>query len=482
MTFTSLEYLFFLPLVVLFYFLMPQKIRWALLLVASYLFYAYWNASLLILIVISTVIDYWAGIQMGKQADKRKRKKFLYASLVVNLGMLFFFKYFSFCNEAVRELFGYLELSYDVQRFDILLPVGISFYTFQTLSYSLDVYRGEKEPESHLGIFALYVSFFPQLVAGPIERSINFLPQFYEKHKFSIHRVVEGGKLIVWGLFKKMVIGDNLALIVDQVYGNPAAHSSGLLSLATYAFTIQVYCDFSGYTDMAIGSAKIFGFKLSDNFKRPFFASNISEFWRRWHMSLTQWIGDYFYQPLLKKYKSNAASFLILYFVLIAIGVWHGAGGQFVLFGIIHATYIAIRRLSTKPREVLSSWIKKQKLTKFQQIGGALITFHLVVISLICFASEDLLEIRLVVKSILSNTGELNSLSDLTNFHMTNLIVVLSSLALVFLMEMNSKLDVRNPFGIIRIGLLRWGVYVMIIFYLLIFRVTTNPEFYYFQF
>ena len=217
MTFTSIEYLFFLPLVVLLYFLLPSKRRWVLLLVASYFFYAYWNTSLLILIVISTLVDYWAGLKMGEKVDKADRKVYLYLSLFINLGMLFFFKYFSFCNEVVRDIFTVFGYSYSVRAFDILLPVGISFYTFQTLSYTIDVYRGDKKPESHLGIFALYVSFFPQLVAGPIERSTFFLPQFYKKYQFELKRMVDACKLIVWGLFKKMVVGDNLALIVNEV-------------------------------------------------------------------------------------------------------------------------------------------------------------------------------------------------------------------------------------------------------------------------
>ncbi len=200
MTFASIEYIFFLPLVLILYFILPVKLRWILLLSASYLFYAYWNASLLFLIVISTLIDYWAGLKMGKCEQKSNRIKYLYFSLIINLGMLFFFKYFSFCNELVRDFLETINIEYTVSKFDIFLPVGISFYTFQTLSYSIDVYRGNKKPEKHLGIFALYVSFFPQLVAGPIERSINFLPQLYEKHKFSLLRIVEGSKLIVWGL------------------------------------------------------------------------------------------------------------------------------------------------------------------------------------------------------------------------------------------------------------------------------------------
>lgn len=482
MTFTSIEYLFFLPLVVLLYFLLPSKRRWVLLLVASYFFYAYWNTSLLILIVISTLVDYWAGLKMGEKVDKADRKVYLYLSLFINLGMLFFFKYFSFCNEVVRDLFTVFEYSYSVRAFDILLPVGISFYTFQTLSYTIDVYRGDKKPESHLGIFALYVSFFPQLVAGPIERSTFFLPQFYKKYQFELKRIVDACKLIVWGLFKKMVVGDNLALIVNEVYENSSAQSSEMLIVATYAFTIQVYCDFSGYTDIAIGSAKLFGFELSDNFRKPFFASNISEFWRRWHISLTQWIGDYMYRPLLAKFKSNFASYIILYVVLIAIGVWHGAGGQFVLFGFIHATYLAIRRLIKPINVSLKNIFQSLRLEKVQAFLGSIWTFHLVVFSLICFASNSISESFTVMKTIFQPSNYEGSFAYLNSFQFSNLLIVSCSLLLVFLIELTNKLNLRTPFGSIKNIALRWSIYLFIIFSLLIFKVSDNPEFYYFQF
>lgn len=481
MTFISLEYLLFLPAIVLLYFLLAHKYRWVLLLIASYLFYGYWNASLLILIVISTLVDYWAGLKMGGRLNKVDKKVFLYVSLFVNLGMLFFFKYFSFCNEAVREFFQFFDYSYSVKQFDILLPVGISFYTFQTLSYTIDVYRGHKKPEKHLGIFALYVSFFPQLVAGPIEKSTYFIPQFYKKYQFNIQRIVSGCKLILWGLFKKMIIADNLALIVNEVYGNSAIQSSEKLIIATYAFTIQVYCDFSGYTDIAIGSARIFGFELSDNFRKPFFASNISEFWRRWHISLTQWIGDYIYRPLLGKYKSNTASYFILYIVLIAIGVWHGAGGQFVLFGFIHATYIAVRRLLKPTRISFNNLSESLKLEKVQKFLGIIWTFHLVAFSLICFASKSISESFQVMKSVFTFSCS-SEITSFISFQFSNFLIVACCLPVVFLIELTNKKSLREPFEHISNIALRWGIYLFIVFSLLIFKESNNPTFYYFQF
>ncbi len=482
MTFASIEYIFFLPLVLILYFILPVKLRWILLLSASYLFYAYWNASLLFLIVISTLIDYWAGLKMGKCEQKSNRIKYLYFSLIINLGMLFFFKYFSFCNELVRDFLETINIEYTVSKFDIFLPVGISFYTFQTLSYSIDVYRGNKKPEKHLGIFALYVSFFPQLVAGPIERSINFLPQLYEKHKFSLLRIVEGSKLIVWGLFKKMVIGDNLAILVNQVYSEPNVYSSPILTLASVAFTLQVYCDFSGYTDIAIGSAKLFGFRLSDNFNRPFFASTISKFWKRWHMSLTEWIGDYFYKPLLNRYRSKIASYIILYIVLITIGVWHGAGGQFFLFGCIHATYLSIYRLTYKSRYNAVAWFNKNKIGWLQKIFGIFLTFCLVVFSLVCFASDNIKESILVMSRMLSGAEGINSIFEVHGFYLSNVLVIVISLTLLFIIEVLNNNLLRTPFIVIKNDLVRWFIYFLVLFFLFVFSVSNNSEFYYFQF
>jgi len=298
MLFNSLHFLVFFPVVVIIYFLLPHRFRWILLLLSSYYFYMSWEPEYVLLIMVSTLIDYFAGLKIGETDDRVKRKKFLYASLIVNLGLLFTFKYFNFFSDNLRAFFDLISLPVDTPTLKLLLPVGISFYTFQTMSYSIDVYRGKIKPEKHLGIFAVYVSFFPQLVAGPIERAGNLLPQFFEKKDYNFERISGGLKLMIWGFFKKLVIADRVAVVVDQVFNNVTDYSGIPILLAVFFFSIQVYCDFSAYSDIAIGGAKIMGYDLMTNFRRPYFSRSIAEFWRRWHISLSTWFQDYVFTPL----------------------------------------------------------------------------------------------------------------------------------------------------------------------------------------
>lgn len=269
------------------YFLLPHKYRWVMLLGASYYFYMSWKPEYVFLILISTIITYLSGIYIGK-TNKQKNKKWILAlSLLSNLGILFVFKYFNFFNESLAQLFMNFNINWGIPNFKLLLPVGISFYTFQALSYSIDVYRGKIKPEKNFGIYALYVSFFPQLVAGPIERSTNLLPQFYKKFNFDYQRVTDGLKLMAWGYFKKVVIADAMAIAVNTVYNNPQNFTGLPLIVATVFFAFQIYCDFSGYSNIAVVIARILGFDLMENFRRPYFSKSIKEFWSRWHISLS---------------------------------------------------------------------------------------------------------------------------------------------------------------------------------------------------
>ncbi len=332
MFFNSLHYVIFLPIVVAFYFLIPPRRRWIFLLAASYYFYMCWKMEYIVLILASTIVDYYAGLHMGRIKDKSKRRKFLVLSLISNLGLLFAFKYFNFFNESTRAAFAHFDITYNIPYFDVLLPVGISFYTFQTLSYTIDVYRGKKEPETHLGIFALYVAFFPQLVAGPIERSTHLLPQFHKVQTFSYDRTVDGLKLIIWGMFKKVVIADRVAVVADTVFNSPGNHNGAQFMIGTFFFAYQIYCDFSGYSDIAIGSARILGIDLIKNFNRPYYSKTIAEFWKRWHISLSTWFRDYLYISL----GGNRAGISRWYFNLLATflisGLWHGANWTFIIW------------------------------------------------------------------------------------------------------------------------------------------------------
>ena len=321
MLFNSFEYFLFFPIVAMLYFGVPQRLRWVLLLAASYFFYMCWKPGYLLLIVASTLVDYWAGLGIGRATSVSGKRGYLAVSLTANLGLLFFFKYYNFFSDSLREFSRLWGGTLDIPHSDFLLPVGISFYTFQTLSYTIEVYRGNKEPERHLGIFALYVAFFPQLVAGPIERAQRLLPQFREKHEFVYDRVVSGLKLIAWGLFKKVVIADRLAGVVDVVYGNVDAHSGPAFVVATVAFAFQIFCDFSGYTDIAIGSARVMGFELMTNFRRPYFAASIPDFWRRWHISLSTWFRDYVYVPLGGSRVSRSRWYGNLFIVFLVSGL-----------------------------------------------------------------------------------------------------------------------------------------------------------------
>ncbi|MCH9032659.1 MAG: MBOAT family protein, partial [candidate division Zixibacteria bacterium] len=340
MLFHSLEFVFFFPLVVALFFLLPHRFRWVLLLVASYYFYMSWKAEYAVLIIFSTLIDYFAARRMERHTEKSKRKKYLILSIVSNIGLLFAFKYFNFFSAEVRESLAQFNMFYDSPLFEILLPVGISFYTFQTISYTIDVYRGDRSAEKHLGYFALYVSFFPQLVAGPIERSTRLLPQFFQEKRFEIGRVVDGIRLMLFGFFKKLVIADRLAVYVNNVYGAPDEYSALTLLVAVYFFAFQIYCDFSGYSDIAIGAARVMGYDLMENFRRPYLSRSVSEFWRRWHISLSSWFKDYLYLPLGGNRVSKSRWSFNIVTVFVICGLWHGANWTFVAFGVLHALYL----------------------------------------------------------------------------------------------------------------------------------------------
>ena len=299
-----------------------------------------WKAEYIILIIISTLVDYIAGKKIYTSNSRKEKKFFLWLSILVNIGILFGFKYFNFFNESTGIIFGELNLFYNIPQLEVLLPVGISFYTFQTLSYTIDIYRGKTIPESHLGIFALYVSFFPQLVAGPIERSNNLLPQFKRYYYFEYNRVVSGLRLMLFGLFKKVVIADRLAEHVNQVYNSPDQYFGISIIMATILFAFQIYCDFSGYSDIAIGAARVMGIRLMINFNLPYSSRSISEFWKRWHISLSSWFKDYFYIALGGNRVVKWKWYYNLLLTFLVSGLWHGANWTFLLWGLLHGIYM----------------------------------------------------------------------------------------------------------------------------------------------
>jgi len=381
MLFNSLQYLVFFPIVVALYFITPRNRRWMLLLAASYYFYMCWKVEYVLLIVASTLVDYFAGMRMGAEPDKPSRRKYLILSIFTNLGLLFAFKYFNFANESLRYVFDQFNIFYGIPHFDVLLPVGISFYTFQTLSYSISVYRGVHPPERHLGIFALYVSFFPQLVAGPIERSHNLLPQFYQNHEFEYRRVTDGLKLIMWGLFKKVVIADRVAAVANTVFNSPHEHTGPQLLVGTIFFAFQIYCDFSGYSDIAIGSAQVMGFRLMKNFDRPYYAKSISEFWQRWHISLSTWFRDYLYISLGGNRVGKTRWYFNLFITFLISGMWHGANWTFLIWGGLNGLYLIIETFIDRPRRAVMRMLKLGPTSWGYKIPAVAVTF-----ALTCFA------------------------------------------------------------------------------------------------
>lgn len=479
MLFNSIHFLIFFPLVVTLYFLIPHRYRWFLLLISSYYFYMSWRLEYVILILLSTIVDYLAGIAIYNTKNKKKKKIFLGISLFINLGLLFAFKYFNFFSESIRALLTIFTIQLHPITLKWLLPVGISFYTFQTISYTIDVYREKIKPEKHFGIFAVYVSFFPQLVAGPIERAKHLLPQFYQKHLFDYKRITDGIKLMLWGIFKKVVIADKLAIFVDAVYNNPTSYSSSSLIIATFLFAFQIYCDFSGYSDIAIGSAQVMGFDLMDNFKRPYFSRSITEFWQRWHISLYSWFRDYIYIPLGGNRVSKLRHFLNVFIVFFVSGLWHGANWTFVLWGSLHGFYLIFGEITKHLRQKLSVLIFLSKFPKIHSLLQISITFLLISFSWIFFRANNFSDLIYILKSISINfVFDSNKLG--FNFYKIIiagvLILVLES---VHLLQSHIKM---REFLSERPLMIRWFIYLLLILFILTFGVFNNGNFIYFQF
>ena len=409
MLFNSLQFLIFFPIVIVLYFITPFKRRWILLLIASYYFYMCWKVDYIVLIIISTLIDYICSNKMAKLDLKKKRKKWLLISLVSNLGILFGFKYFNFFSENIQLLFNQYNIFYEMPLFNVLLPVGISFYTFQTLSYTIDVYNNKTPAQKHLGVFAVYVSFFPQLVAGPIERSNHLLPQFFKEHKFSYDRVKSGLQKMLWGFFKKIVIADNLAILVDGVYNNVDNYTGVTLVVATIFFAFQIYCDFSGYSDIAIGTARVMGFELRENFKRPYFSKSIREFWQRWHITLSTWFRDYVYIPVGGNRVVKWKWYYNIIITFLLSGLWHGANWTFIIWGALHGTYLVFAITLNSPKQYLSEIIRKYSL-KFNKILDITITFILVVFAWIFFRANNLDDAIYVIKNMLTDVNEYSNI------------------------------------------------------------------------
>lgn len=467
-------------MVVAAYFALPGRFRWILLLIASYYFYMCWNYKYIILIVFSTLVDYFAAIQMAKTTKKLPRKLLLIASLTSNLGLLFFFKYYNFFSDNINVVFEQFNIFGSMPVYEFLLPVGISFYTFQTLSYTIDVYWGKKEPEKHLGIFALYVSFFPQLVAGPIERSTRLLPQFYKTYAFNYERIKNGLILMAWGFFKKVVIADRLAEYVNAVYNNPTDYGGMQDLIATFFFGSQIYCDFSGYSDIAIGSAMVLGYDLMTNFKRPYLSRSIREFWSRWHISLSTWFRDYTYIPLGGNRVVKWRWYYNLFITFLVSGLWHGANWTFVIWGALHGAYLVLAIMTQKSRDKLAQKSGLYKIPHLNSLINLTWTFVLVYLAWIFFRANNVNDAFLIIGNILNPQtwgGEIQLFNFVSDFYLS--FILIGVLIIIEILwekyQLIDKLQAQSR-------LVKWILMVVVLLAIIILGKWDQSDFLYFQF
>lgn len=470
MQFNSLQYLIFLPIIVILYYILSHRYRWVLLLAGSYYFYMCWQPAYIFLILASTAIDYFCGQQMGKLESKNRKLPFLILSLIANLGLLFTFKYYNFAADTANSLLQQFNIVKHVPELKVLLPVGISFYTFQTLSYSIEVFQGKVIAEKHLGYFALYVSFFPQLVAGPIERFSRLSPQLKANIKLNYQNLSNGFRLILFGLFIKMVIADNLSVYVDKVYGAPENFSSWDILTSMFFYSFQIYSDFYGYSTIAIGSAKLLGIDLMDNFNVPYLARNINEFWQRWHISLSTWFRDYLYIPLGGNRVKLPRWILNILLVFLISGLWHGANWTFVvwggIFGVAYLLEYAVNRLFQ-----LSN---RRKDYQVWHILLSLKTFVIVAIAWAFFRSQDIGSAFTLFENISNNFNLENKLGVLPFVWL----FLFSFIVLDFFLY-NSRFDLFiNKFSMP----VRWIFYGFLLFAIIFYCGVEDFPFIYFQF
>ena len=393
MLFNSLDFAFFLPITLLIYwFLTPKnlKIQNVLIVVASYVFYGWWDWRFLSLILFSTIVDYFIGLSLSKEDNEKKRKILLSTSVLINLGLLGVFKYYNFFLENFADAFSLFGMQINANSLHIILPLGISFYTFQTLSYTIDVYKNKLNPTKDFIAFTAFVSFFPQLVAGPIEKATNLLPQFYRKRVFNYTYAVDGLRQILWGLFKKIVIADNCAEFANLIFNNSEDYGGSILVLGAIFFAFQIYGDFSGYSDIAIGTARLFGFKLMQNFAFPYFSRDIAEFWRRWHISLSTWFKDYLYIPLGGSRGTNFHKIRNIFIVFLLSGFWHGSNWTFIFWGGLNAIYFIPIMLTKRNRVNLDTIAQDKYFPNLSEFLSMLLTFSLTLFAWIFFRADNI--------------------------------------------------------------------------------------------
>lgn len=490
MLFNSWHFFVFFIIITTTYFLIPHKYRWFLLLASSCWFYMAFVPIYILILGFTIVVDYFAGLYLEK-TEGRIQKFFFIVGLAVNILILAAFKYYNFINNNITAMLSGFHVQNPFPVLTILLPIGLSFHTFQAMSYIIEVYRGEQKAEHNFGIYALYVMFYPQLVAGPIERPQNLLHQFYEEHHFDYKRVTDGLKLMAWGLFKKAVIADRVASFVSYVYDKPYEQHGFSLLIATFMFAFQIFCDFSGYSDMAIGAAQVMGFDLMKNFNRPYHSRSVTEFWRRWHISLSTWLLDYVFKPMQMgmRYYGLMGNILTILVTFLISGIWHGANWTFVIWGGLQGLYLIIGLLTKPVRAKMVSFIRLDKFPKVYHAVQVAVTFSLITFSWIFFRAKNVSEAFYIVKTIAM--GFVDGLYDLVHriplgleLRIPGSTIIIATLAIA-LMEtvhvMQNKYTIREW---IRTKPLyfRWLTYYSLIMLILLFGVFEDQQFIYFQF
>jgi len=475
MLFNSIEFVLFLPIVFFLYWFVANRSvsgRNILVIIASYVFYGWWDWRFLSLIVLSSVVDFVVGRQMGQTEDDRRRKTLLMISVFVNLGLLGFFKYYNFFIASFIDAFATLGVTMQASSLNIILPVGISFYTFQTLSYTIDVYRKQLEPTHDPLAFFAFVSFFPQLVAGPIERATNLLPQFYTLKKFDYQQAKDGTRQVLWGLFKKVVIADNCALAANEIFNNYETLPASTLVLGVIFFAFQIYCDFSGYSDIAIGVARMFGFKLMRNFAYPYFSRDIGEFWRRWHISLSTWFRDYLYIPLGGSRGSDWMRFRNVMAIFIVSGFWHGANWTFIVWGALNGLYFLPLMLRGKNRQNMGVTSEGRILPSLKEFLQISLTFALTCLAWVFFRAE----------SVTHAVYYIANMADVSLLSVPGHLRVLPFIFVLILIEWLQR-DKQHPLEIESLTRpLRWGIYYVLLFAILYYKPNEIIDFIYFQF
>lgn len=496
MLFNSLQFLIFFPTVVLALFLIPHRFQWAWLLLVSYFFYMSSNPKYAILLLISTIITYTSGLLIeyaNRNPDEKKKifQKSLWVviSVVLNLLILFFFKYFGFGVRVFNSLLNILHMQTVEAKFSILLPAGISFYTFQALSYTIDVFRGQVKAERNFGKYALFVSFFPNILSGPIERAKNMLPQLYEHHTFDYDRVKNGLLLMVWGFFQKLVIADRLAVVVNTVYSNYPKYAGAQLLMTTVFYSLEIYCDFSGYSDIAIGAAQVMGIRVMNNFRQPYFAQSVVDFWRRWHISLSTWFRDYVYFPLggsrcskLKRYRNVMITFLVS-------GLWHGASWNYVVWGGLHGLFQVISLILKPVRDKVNHFFNIKENSFSHRLFRALFTFCLINFAWVFFRAPSLRDAVRYLYQIVTKFN-ISSMFNASFFKlgldkMDFVLLMVMLLVLLTVSSLRNFMNLRE--AVARQNLMfRWFIYIAAVLSVLIFGMYgsgyTAVPFLYFQY